>query len=755
MKKLVWIGIRESDTKSVRHLFSGSITLFGSGENGNISLEKETHNRINHNTDFIGVDAFYISAMQYFLNEDEETEFLQYDSLDGISFPKNLQERIICKNNSDLIDFLNSKFETKEWLKEYCDELPYKIISPNPYNINKLQQTSNNTAFVCQKNYSCGGNGTFLLGSNEFYDNIKNDDLILVSEYKKHSFSVNLHVVLYKNEFLIFPPSVQIIDTTNGKFIYIGSDYSVFKSISFKYREMIIDATKKVCVAIQNKGYLGVAGIDFLIADNKCYFMEINPRFQASTALLNQFLLNNNYPTLQEYHIDAFENDYSSYKLPPKYAEGSLLFYHYESKHKKQLQWLWSNFKNSNLLEIVDDNLIWDNNICEQSYVFQSIFSGSISSITYQNYLRIQPNLKISNFEIDDSTNIDNIIKIKILLITRGVKISDMAWKNSKKQGGIDFEEFEAITLKIQKKYWITAPCFYNWYFLSPLEIDWDERSNQFFLKYYGEYLLQIEIMHADLMSNRKTSNGYLYKDISYLNPDRLRIYHRNGCALQDAGIGCKFCDLYGINSKFELSDIYEVIDSYLNHERVNHFLIGGGSEIRNCNCKNILNIANYIRQKTNKSIYLMTQPINDVNLLNSLKTNGVTEIAFNIELFDRKFAKMLMPGKSKNSLECYLESLKKAVAIWGSSGNVRSIIMLGFDEIEDFANGIYQLCKIGVSPILSLFRPVVGTSMENYISFDEEETLLFYKTARNICEKFNLKLGPTCDACKNNTISI
>ena len=38
-------------------------------------------------------------------------------------------------------------------------------------------------------------------------------------------------------------------------------------------------------------GYQGVLGIDFILSNNVLYFMEINARFQGSTAKLNEMLL--------------------------------------------------------------------------------------------------------------------------------------------------------------------------------------------------------------------------------------------------------------------------------------------------------------------------------------------------------------------------------------------------------------------------------------------------------------------------------
>lgn len=756
MKSKVWIGIRETDINFVNGMFDGSITLFGSGENGNISMEKLNKRRINHNELNSDIRDFYKKAISDVLSKNPNTEFVLYDAIDGMIFPAEFQKSLIYQNSYELLEFLESKFKTKKFFSDFCNVLPYKIIDNTQISYEKLKKFFNNEhLFVLQKDFSCGGNGTYLLSCNKDFNKLSNDCSYLVTPYKKNSIPINVHIVIYKNDYIIFPASIQIIDLDNGNLEYIGSDYSSFNSLSDKQKGEVYKEARKISTELQKIGYRGIAGIDFILDDdNNCYFMEVNARFQASSSLLNKYLFDHNFPTLHEYHVDAFDNDRLSLTQPAEYADGSMYIYHYSKNNVDKLKWIWNKLKHNDLFLLYDDFLKWNNPIDDGSYVFQMYFSKSITSITFQNYIRVQPNLKISNFLISDSSDKDNIIRIKIQLISRGVSINANVRTSSKYQIGFDVEEFAAVTIKLKNKYWITAPCFCKWNYLSPYEIDINQ-DNDFILKYYGKELMPIDIMPFDLKSEKTTQNGFKFSDIAYRNPDRLRIYHRNGCALQSKNIGCKFCDVCDTKSAFTLNDIYEVIDNYLGDERVNHYLIGGGSESSSNYCDNIYKIADYIKTNTNKSIYLMSQPINDISILKKLKESGITEIAFNIEMFDRSIANLIMPGKSRNTLEYYFESLIKAVKVWGNTGNVRSIIMLGFDELDSFENGIEILCKNGITPILSLFRPIEETPMGNYISLDEETTLQFYEKARFICDKYGLKLGPDCDDCKNNTIAI
>ena len=59
---------------------------------------------------------------------------------------------------------------------------------------------------------------------------------------------------------------------------------------------------------IKNIGYKGILGIDYIISGNDVYFLEINPRFQASTPLINRALTDKGLPSVQEMVLESFSD---------------------------------------------------------------------------------------------------------------------------------------------------------------------------------------------------------------------------------------------------------------------------------------------------------------------------------------------------------------------------------------------------------------------------------------------------------------
>jgi uncharacterized radical SAM superfamily protein len=112
------------------------------------------------------------------------------------------------------------------------------------------------------------------------------------------------------------------------------------------------------------------------------------------------------------------------------------------------------------------------------------------------------------------------------------------------------------------------------------------------------------------------------------------------------------------------------------------------------------------------------------------------------------------MPWNGKIPLQQYFDSLERAVSLWGNTGNVRSAFVVGLESQKSLLDGIESLCKMGVAPVLSVFRPLPDTDMCDVIPPSNEELKYIYYEAQGICRRYGLALGPACPSCQNNTLS-
>src|SRR5699024_617337 len=109
--------------------------------------------------------------------------------------------------------------------------------------------------------------------------------------YIEKNISINVHMVIYEDEVLILPSSIQIIQNIDNHLSYMGNDFSTYSKLDKKLKKMLYNYSLEIGNHLRKIGYLGVCGLDFIVTTNDVIFMEINPRFQASTVLLNKQLI--------------------------------------------------------------------------------------------------------------------------------------------------------------------------------------------------------------------------------------------------------------------------------------------------------------------------------------------------------------------------------------------------------------------------------------------------------------------------------
>ncbi len=759
-RPLFWIGIRESEITDCAHLFTGSITIFGTDKNGNHSFDHSTGYRFDYNQDNDQWIAFVKIQLQDIFQKYPDAQFILYYPGEYNVYGNELSQRLICQNEYDLIELLEDKHRTRKWLSSCVPVCPYIVSLGKELDYDTLcRKFPQYTEFVVQEAYSCGGSGTYFVASSKDYGkNILGEIAYSFSPYIKNSVSPNIHIIIYNDEVLLLPPSVQLFSSGEERFHYHGADYVMFTQLPESTIQKVYQYARLIGERLRFSGYRGVCGIDFLCENTEVYFMEINARFQSSSFLINRAFRDASIAcSVQELHRDAFLHRTCSYHPLGISVEYSFWGYSYDPRLHQQLQYTHAIHVSCNDGEVIciDDNLDWNMRLEKGTYLFKSVFHGNIAALSPDFTCRIHSNIEIKKqLKTSSSWNSNDAIQWKIMLLNHGVRISEQAIKEAEKRGGLNYEEFAAVDIHVNKEIYVNAPYMANRSQISPFEIDITSQG-KFILCYQGEFLTNIDLRYQDNLSLKTTKGGIPFDVIGYLGNDRLRIFHRLGCFFKDNHCGCKFCDVESTDEILCFEDIKEVLDAYKDNEDIRHYLVGGGSNTLFSDFSHILTIVQYMKTLSNKSIYLMALPPYDIQILTYLKQAGVTEIAFNLEIFDRNLAQMYMPGKGKIPLGIYEKAFEKAISLWGNTGNVRTIFVVGLESKQSLLEGIEYVSKLGVSPILSLFKPITGTPLAHLLAPSDKEIYEIYINALRICKKNNVELGPACHCCEDNTLKV
>ena len=110
------------------------------------------------------------------------------------------------------------------------------------------------------------------------------------------------------NHIQVFVGSLQKIKI-DTEFNYDGWDFDGYEKLNKELKTKIFNQTYAIAKKLQQMGYRGIGGIDYIEKDGEVYFMEINPRFQTSSQELDNILIKNKFPSIFELNYLCFKNE--------------------------------------------------------------------------------------------------------------------------------------------------------------------------------------------------------------------------------------------------------------------------------------------------------------------------------------------------------------------------------------------------------------------------------------------------------------
>lgn len=748
--RLIWIGKYQSDIAYTKYYFSGSITYYGNGQGGNVFCCNQ-NNRTYSKNFFI---SFIIKNIKNSLGSCNYVFYNQSYAHEVANIFPECQSYIININSKSLINWLSNKTLVRLWVNNIVKVPPFSAVTGSECSHANLKSIFPNcNKYVVQNNYSSGGIGSFIIEKEEKADFKLNPcEIYLASPFLENCYSVNLHMIIGQKEQLVFPISIQIIEPNKSPFIFRGSDFITAQNMPKYIVDNINNCAYKIGEKLAAMGYRGICGIDFIVQDQDVYFIEINPRFQGSSFLINRALMERDLPSLYELNDAAFhDNLLFSQKIELKSLEVNYSYFKLKADKMRSPQNV-QEYLNCPDIETYFLDGLTINESPSVGYIFRFISTRNLISINPNNQINIYQNL-LNNPELSiPAESAEDWMILKTLLQLQGVVIDNSARNAIECLGGIQAGTFDAIDLYFSNQLVVNCPLKLPFYNFSPFKLIFNDK---FELYYYEAKIDNISIDKKDSMPSQRTHSGLFYSQMVQRNNNRIRIRHNSVCFFKQDGKGCCFC--HAKNEKiyyYDMADIEESFLYFLNNTIFDQIMIGGASNNREYEAEIIKEILLLIRKHTDKPIYIMTIPPKDLEVIADYKKLGANEIAFNIEIYDEEIAKKYMPGKGAISRNEYMQALEKAVSIFGQNGQVRSMLIVGLEPLSSFKVGVESLCQIGVSPMISPFRPMEKTKLQNFVPPDYLECQRYYEAALEITKKYNITLGPKNIYSQNNTFN-
>lgn len=771
MSDLYWNGPRESDIEYTGDLFSGSCTFFGSNNGNNSAFCSINEIRINHNIYNTEAADFIQNWQLELIKKKPDCRFMSYNPNWVYAAPSVIVERTVCLNEGKLMSYLDNKIQFRKLFGNIVPMIPMMILTGAQLlsdGHSKCAALGEFDYFIAQDPFASGGEGTFVFrDASELSAQIGLQKKYIVTGYLENNISVNIHAIIYDNTVVLFPGSVQIIQKGNGRLLYRGADYITYKKISLDVRLRFENKCRELLKKVQEFGYRGIIGVDAIIVGNEVLFMEINNRFQGSSVVLGKALMECGAPSLQSMNLDAFSHvnpcgdilekiknlivPYSIYMFMNE-ADGihSKYIYKYATSEKHVA---------AILSEGYDPDQVTERYALQYSIIFNTNITDIVKAIDENRVkyaIRVYPNLVAPSNHWMKLIGNGNLTMLKIALINRGVVLTQRAKEFIHNSGGMREGTYLSLDLFIRGTY-MNSPLYVKFNSLSPFRIDLNGTEDGLILMLYDETIEDVQYDRQTILPDKVNEASDKADRILFFATDRLRIQNNSYCTFFRHGVVCKFCEANGMENNFTEQEILgslRALFTSCDRPRFRHILIGGLSNEVGMEKSVIIHICNTIRNFTDMPIYLMCLPPKEEDIKEYVEA-GITEFGFNLEIYNRNIAALYMPGKGRIPIDRYINAIKEAVRLVGKTGNVRSAFIVGLEPMESLLKGIEDLCKLGAVPILSVFRPIPGTEMENVIPPDDDWLYSLTCKAEAICRQYGLTLGPACPACRNNTLTI
>lgn len=247
-------------------------------------------------------------------------------------------------------------------------------------------------------------------------------------------------------------------------------------------------------------------------------------------------------------------------------------------------------------------------------------------------------------------------------------------------------------------------------------------------------------------------SSGRLARDIVMSHGDRIRLSPIKGCVYD-----CAFCDLGELRyERREFSELAEALDLAMLDSNLppRHVLISGGSPgPAHVAWFNQL-CADLIRYSPLPTDVMLSPQDIGAETVDILVDAGVNSLSINIELFDEAAAMQHLGKKRRMAWSFFEETARRAVELLPEPGRVRSLIIPGLEPEGTTIAGIDYLASLGVAPIISPFRPAVGTKLVGHPAADAALLGRVLEAAREAANRHGVQLGPACEQCQHNTLT-
>ncbi len=356
-----------------------------------------------------------------------------------------------------------------------------------------------------------------------------------------------------------------------------------------------------------------------------------------------------------------------------------------------------------------------------------------------------------------------NPVELEIELFCRGMRVDSdsgaggVGRRIARTRAGLG-SGLEIVIPWSRKPIWANIPIIEPFAAMSPFLLKEENEGEFVVLDERSDDVYPIEIPEEPEWYSRKTSSGTEMARIGVLQGNYLGIYVSNSClywALTPAA-ACKFCTTgknVGVEeeSRKSLEDVVETAiaardesGSIFTHLNTGYHFEEDDKKEKIHGLKQCEPYVRAIRERVGGFIGVQAVPVPEHRFwhYDELIEAGTDHFSFCYEFEDPDFFSTLCPGKEKTvGQQAFFRAMEYTSKKLGK-GRVSGEIIAGVEPIEATKRGIDRIVDAGAFPTVCIFRPTVGSEMENYASPEPEAMKEVFAYLYEACRRGGIPVG-------------
>ena len=271
-----------------------------------------------------------------------------------------------------------------------------------------------------------------------------------------------------------------------------------------------------------------------------------------------------------------------------------------------------------------------------------------------------------------------------------------------------------------------------------------------------SELVARVKLAPRPAWYDRTTSTGKPMTRVGTLQGTYLGIYPAKVCEYwqEKPKQNCHFCSV-GLNLGVDDADdksvdeVMEVVRAARAESRITYVDFNTGHYEGDTYLDILEPYIRRVKQETGLLVGVQTPPHHDLRRYDALRAMGVNRASFCFEIFDRDIFRRVCPGKDREyGLDRYLRAVEYCAGLgrgghrgftpWVSNGE----IIAGLEPPSSSMAAIDWITSVGAIPTVCVFRPLVGTDMEEEPPPRMEDLVPVFRRLYEACMERNLPIG-------------